>query len=127
MPKLKDFRVMLLPCRRDESNPGFLVTEFSFFSGVSYPTLNFPARTTAEVIKVCDEYARAHGEGCRASVRCLSKPKPAHFDRDTKSLTYNIRALTDDEREKIEADRAEIWADAKARLVAEIAAVKEGS
>jgi hypothetical protein len=45
-------------------------------------------------------FAMAHGDGCRASVRCLAPRKPPGFAKATEDLCFNLRTAQEIEAEK---------------------------
>jgi hypothetical protein len=83
----KRFCVVLYPAHYSESGR----LGCSIKMGVSYPTLEFTAVTTGDVLIETKRFATAYGEPCTADVTCLDKPKPRGFDRACEGLYYNMK------------------------------------
>lgn len=83
--KLRDFLITLHPAHAEGA---FRVTTFEL--GQDYPCKHVQAATTDDVIAQAASFAAEHGAGCKASIRLIKGRKPAHFDRLTKDLYYNI-------------------------------------
>lgn len=43
-----------------------------------------------DLIEQVTQFAMEHGEGCRASVRCLAARKPPGFKKATEDLYFNL-------------------------------------
>lgn len=83
--KLRDFLITLYPAHAEGA---FMVTTFEL--GQDYPCKHVRAATTDDIIALAAAFAIEHGQGCKAQIRLIKGRKPAHFDRLTKDLYYNI-------------------------------------
>jgi len=95
MPKSYDYKVTLYPAHRDG---GFVVTKYDIFGG-TYPEREITAAGMDDLVKQVTQFATKHGEGCRASVRCLASRKPPGFKAATSDLYFNLKT-----KQQIEAD-----------------------
>jgi hypothetical protein len=91
MASMKKFEVNLYPAKRDGA---FISTKIDLMGmldkGSKYPFKAFEAASTEEVVDTVTRFAKDHGQGCQAMVRCLSKPKPKGFDAATKGMYFNL-------------------------------------
>jgi len=85
--KLRAFTITLYPAHAEGA---FMVTTFD--ACASYPSKQVQAATTDDVIALAKDFATEYGQGCKASIRLIAGRKPAHFDRQTADLYYNIKA-----------------------------------
>lgn len=86
MPKSYDYKVTLHPAHREGA---FVVTKYDIFGG-SYPEKQITAAGMNDLVDQVTHFAMEHGEGCRASVRCLAARKPPGFKAATENLTFNL-------------------------------------
>jgi len=66
----------------------FVVTKFTMMD--SYPEKQLQAAGMDDLIAQVTHFAMEHGEGCRASVRCLAARKPPGFKKATEDLYFNL-------------------------------------
>ena len=86
MAKSINYKITLYPAHREGS---FVVTKFDVFGG-TYPQKDITAAGMADLTAQVTIFANAHGEGCRASVKCLAHRKPPGFKAATENLTFNL-------------------------------------
>lgn len=86
MPKSIDYTVTLYPAHREGV---FVVTNYDIFGG-TYPKREIIAAGMNDLVTQVTEFANEHGDGCRASVRCLARRKPPGFKNATENLTFNL-------------------------------------
>ena len=86
MPKSIQYKVTLYPAHREGA---FVVTKFDVFGG-TYPEKEISAAGMPDLVSQVTAFANDHGEGCRASVRCLARRKPPGFKAATENLTFNL-------------------------------------
>lgn len=87
MPKSINYKVTLYPSHREGA---FVVTKYDLFGGTKYPEKDITAAGMPDLVAQVTQYANAHGEGCRASVKCLAPRKPPGFKAATENLTFNL-------------------------------------
>ena len=85
MAQTRDYQVTLYPAHRDGA---FVVTKFTMMD--SYPQKQLQAAGMDDLINQVTQFATAHAESCRASVRCLAARKPPGFQRATEDLYFNL-------------------------------------
>lgn len=85
MAKERNFVVTLYPAERER---GYFVTKFDF--GQDLPKKAFQAVSTEQAVAEARAFAVAHGKPCHASIRIVKGRKPAGFDRQTRSLYFNM-------------------------------------
>lgn len=100
MAKSINYRVKLYPAHKDGA---FTVTKFEVFG--TYPQKDITAAGMPDLINQVSAFANRHGQGCRASVRCLAPRKPPGFDKATEDLYFNLeeRSIADDHPAAVEA------------------------
>lgn len=86
MPKSIDYKITLYPAHKEGS---FVVTSFQMMA--KYPEHNITAAGMPDLVGQVTTIANDHGEGCRASVRCLARRKPPGFKAATENLQFNLR------------------------------------
>ena len=86
MPQTKRFVVTLYPAKEEN---GALISQYQVF-GKEYPSRQIDAANVPTLVAQIAAFADGHGEGCRASVKCLAPRKPNGFDKETKNLYYNL-------------------------------------
>ena len=86
MAKSIDYKVTLHPAHREGA---FVVTKYDIFGG-KYPEKDITAAGMDDLVDQVTHFAMEHGEGCRASVRCLAPRKPPGFKATTENLTFNL-------------------------------------
>lgn len=87
MPKSYDYKVTLHPAHREGA---FVVTKYDLFGDTKYPEKDITAAGMDDLVDQVTHFAMEHGEGCRASVRCLAPRKPPGFKAATENLTFNL-------------------------------------
>lgn len=87
MPKSIDYKVTLHPAHREGV---FVVTNYELFGDKKYPEKEITAAGMPDLVSQVTQFANAHGEGCRVSVRCLATRKPPGFKQATENLTFNL-------------------------------------
>lgn len=87
MPKSIDYKVTLHPAHREGA---FVVTNYDLFGDKKYPEKEITAAGMPDLVSQVTDFANEHGEGCRASVRCLARRKPPGFKAATENLTFNL-------------------------------------
>ncbi|KPB00659.1 hypothetical protein [Ahrensia marina] len=86
MAKPIDYKITLYPAHKEGS---FVVTKFEMF-GKSYPEKSIIAAGMDDLVDQVTHFAMEHGEGCRASVKCLARRKPPGFKATTEHLVFNL-------------------------------------
>ncbi|WP_029066101.1 hypothetical protein [Labrenzia sp. DG1229] len=86
MPKSYSYKITLHPAHREGV---FVVTSYDMFGG-DYPEKQISAAGMDDLVDQVTQFAMEHGEGCRASVKCLAPRKPPGFKAATESLTFNL-------------------------------------
>lgn len=86
MPKSYDYKVTLYPAHKEGA---FVVTKYDIFGG-TYPEKQITAAGMDDLVDQVTHFATEHGEGCRASVRCMARRKPPGFKAATENLTFNL-------------------------------------
>ena len=85
MPKSVDYEVTLHPAKREGA---FISTKWQM--GKLYPEQNISAAGMQDLLSKITAFAKDHGEGCQAIVRCLAARKPPGFKNTTASLYFNL-------------------------------------
>ncbi len=85
MPKSIEYTITLYRAHKEGS---FIVTKFDF--GEERPTRHITAAGMDDLVAQVTAFAKHHGEGCRASVRCLAARKPPGFKKATENLVFNL-------------------------------------
>lgn len=85
MAKSNNYKITLYPAHKEES---FVVTKFEMLA--KYPEQEVSAAGMPDLVDKVTHFAMAHGEGCRASVRCLAPRKPPGFKKATENLYFNL-------------------------------------
>ena len=89
MAQTRDYQITLYPAHREGA---FVVTKFTMMD--SYPEKQLQAAGMDDLIAQVTHFAMEHGEGCRASVRCLAVRKPPGFKKATEDLYFNLEDRT---------------------------------
>jgi len=87
MAKAINYHVTLHPAHREGV---FVVTNYDIFGDTEYPEKDITAAGMPDLVSQVTQFANDHGEGCRASVRCLAPRKPPGFKQATENLTFNL-------------------------------------
>ena len=85
MPKSVEYKMTLYPAIREG---GFISTKFEMLK--NYPEKYVTAAGMPDLLSKVTAFAKDHGEGCQASVRCLAARKPPGFKDTTTSLYFNL-------------------------------------
>ena len=85
MAQTRDYKITLYPAHREGA---FVVTKFTMMD--SYPEKQLQAAGMDDLIAQVTHFAMEHGEGCRASVRCLVARKPPGFKKATEDFYFNL-------------------------------------
>jgi hypothetical protein len=85
MAKSINYKITLYPAHREG---GFVVTKFEMMG--KYPEKELTAAGMPDLVDQVTHFAMEHGEGCRASVRCLARRKPPGFKKATEDLYFNL-------------------------------------
>lgn len=87
MPKSIDYKVTLHPAHCEGV---FIVTKYDLFGDKQYPEKDITAAGMPDLVAQVTSFANGHGEGCRATVKCLAARKPPGFKAATENLTFNL-------------------------------------
>ena len=81
MAQTRDYKITLYPAHREGA---FVVTKFTMMD--SYPEKQLQAAGMDDLIAQVTHFAMAHGEGCRASVRCWTNTAPPRWAKWAKAI-----------------------------------------